>query len=337
MIWLFLDVIIAYIIDLIAGDPYWLPHPVRFIGWLIKRTDGALRSSTNRGIIESSEATAKKERIAGTVLAIIVVSSTFIIVLGILKLFEIIHPVLFHIGNIYFIYSSLAGKCLADEARKVYAVLKTGNLTEARKQLSMLVGRQTDKLSEQEVTRGVIETTAENTVDGILSPLIYATFGSFFCIGAPLAYAFKAVSTLDSMVGYMNDRYINFGRTSAKTDDAANYLPARLSGLIIPLAAFFCGLNAKKSLRIMLRDRHNHKSPNCAYPEAAFAGALGIRIGGTNIYFGKVVEKPTIGDADRDISADDIPKSVRLMYAASALTLVLCIIGGAVVIMLQGV
>ncbi|MDF2524889.1 MAG: cobalamin biosynthesis protein, partial [Clostridiales bacterium] len=262
-------------------------------------------------------------RRAGIILMLFVVCTTFLLVLFILKFAALIHPTAFHIVNIYFIYTALASKCLGEEAKKVYKVLKSGNIVESRKQLAMLVGRETENLNEQEIIRGVVETTAENTVDGVMSPLFYAFIGSFFGIGAPLVYAFKAVSTLDSMVGYMNEKYINIGRASAKTDDAANYLPARISGILIPASAMLCGMNFSKSFYIMRRDRRNHKSPNCAYPEAAVAGALGIRIGGTNVYFGKAVEKPTIGDPDREIQAEDIPRTIHLMYVSSTLTLIL--------------
>lgn len=308
---LFIDIFIAYIIDLIAGDPYWLPHPVRFIGWYVRKCEGFLRRFSN------------KERFAGIVLAITVVATIFIIVFLILLIAGMLHPLLFHIINIYFLYTSLATRCLANEANKVYKVLTAGDLPVARRLLSMLVGRQTEHLSREEVAKAVIETTAENTVDGIISPLFYAMTGTFFGLGAPFAYAFKAVSTLDSMVGYMNEKYINFGRASAKTDDAANFIPARISGILIPLGALICGFNFKKSFTIMLRDRHKHKSPNCAYPEAAFAGALGIKLGGTNIYFGQPVEKPVIGDVEKEISHADIPKAVRLMYMVSAIALIL--------------
>lgn len=317
---LLLDVFIAFVLDLLFGDPYWLPHPVRFIGWIIKRTEKFLGSFINRLAPEDIQAKARHERTAGTFLMLFVVAVTFLLVFLILKIAWLVNPFLFHILNIYFIYSSLAAKCLADEARKIYKKLMEGDITESRKQLAMLVGRQTEGLSEKEIIRGVVETTAENTVDGIISPLIYAFIGSFFGLGAPLVYAFKAVSTLDSMVGYMNDKYINLGRTSAKTDDAANYIPARLSGVIIPLAALLCGKSFTGSFKIMLRDRRNHKSPNCAYPEAAVAGALGIRIGGTNIYFGHAVEKPTIGDAVKELDREDIWDTIRLMYAAAFLT-----------------
>jgi len=332
-LYLMLDVIIAYVLDLLFGDPYWFPHPVRFIGWLIKRTEGLLRElikkrgNSEPGLIE------KRERAAGVLLAVFVISTTFLFVYIILKMAGLISPVAFHAVNIYFIYSALATRCLAVEARKVQDVLMKKDIAEARERLSMLVGRQTEHLSEGEIIRGVVETTAENTVDGIVSPLVYAVVGSVFGIGAPLAYAFKAVSTLDSMVGYMNEKYINFGRASAKIDDAANYIPARLAGVLIAVSALVCGKSFKRSFSIMLRDRRNHKSPNCAYPEAAVAGALGIRIGGNNVYFGKVVEKPTIGDPHKDLEAGDISDTIRLMYVTSLLTLlILVLIASAILI-----
>ncbi|MDP4183131.1 MAG: adenosylcobinamide-phosphate synthase CbiB [Bacillota bacterium] len=340
MIWLLLDVVAAFILDLIFGDPYWLPHPVRFIGLLIKYTEKVLRKFTykNKEIIKSENENTlgynRGERFGGIILTLFVVSITFLIVWAILKIALLVHPVVFHIANIYFIYSAIAAKCLADEAKKVFYRLQKSDLEGARESLSMLVGRETATLSEMEVVRGVVETTAENTVDGVMSPIIYAVAGTFFGIGAPLVYAFKAISTLDSMVGYMNEKYIDFGRFSAKTDDAANYIPARLSGLLIPLGAVFCGMNIKKSFRIMLRDRRNHKSPNFAYPEAAVAGALEVRIGGNNIYFGKVVEKPTIGDGDRELEGLDIPRTIRLMYWSSLLTLGLCVSLGLLILVL---
>lgn len=352
-----MDVIIAYFIDLVAGDPYWLPHPVRFIGWLVKKYEGLLRrmigdrpaaeagtgsiAANGAGIGETGRMDGRKDglekiagrRRAGGILMLAVTATTFLAAFLILKIAWLLHPIAYHIVNIYLIYTALATKCLAVEAGKVHEALEMRDLAEARKRVGMLVGRETEHLDEGEITRAVIETTAENTVDGIVSPLFYAIIGTFFGLGAPLAYAFKAISTLDSMVGYMNDKYIDFGRVSARTDDAANFIPARLSGLLIPFSALLCGLNMKKSFAIMKRDRRNHKSPNCAYPEAAFAGALGIRLGGTNIYFGRPVEKPTIGDPDKEAATEDIVKSVRLMYASSFVSLLL-FTGVAIVIFL---
>lgn len=321
--YLLLDVLAAFILDLLFGDPYWFPHPVRFIGWLIKNTEKGLRRIVAFVVDRGARDRGRAERIAGAFLMLIVTGMVFLLVFGILKAAMLVHPVLFHLLNIYILYSSLAARCLADEAKKVHACLVGGSLDDSRKQLAMLVGRQTEHLEEKEIIRGVVETTAENTVDGVVSPLLYALLGSFFGLGAPLVYAFKAISTLDSMVGYMNDKYINFGRVSAKTDDAANYLPARLTGLLIPMAARLCGLNFRDSFRIMLRDRRNHKSPNCAYPEAAVAGALGVQLGGANVYFGRIMEKPTIGDVKRELVAGDIAKTIRIMYATAWLTVIL--------------
>jgi adenosylcobinamide-phosphate synthase len=334
--YLLLDVLIAYILDLLFGDPYWFPHPVRFIGWLIKSTEKCLRRLVEFLVVRGVENKGKAERVAGAFLMLIVTGVVFVLLLGILKAALLVHPVLFHILNIYILYSSFAAKCLADEAKKVQACLVKGSLEDSRKQLAMLVGRQTEHLGEKEIIRGVVETTAENTVDGVVSPLLYALLGSFFGIGAPLVYAFKAISTLDSMVGYMNEKYINFGRVSAKTDDAVNYLPARLTGLLIPAAAFLCGQSFSGSLRIMLRDRRNHKSPNCAYPEAAVAGALGVQLGGANVYFGQVMEKPTIGDAKRELKAADIQHTVRIMYVTSLIIVVLGALISAAVLAGQG-
>ncbi len=315
----FMDIVIAFLIDLIVGDPYWLPHPVRYTGWVIKRGESLLRRMIQRERPGNAEL---NERLAGGILAITTVAATSLPVFLLLALANLVHPILFHILNIYFIYSALATKCLAIEAKKVAASLTDGNLPEARSRLSMLVGRQTGHLTEKEIIRGVIETTAENTVDGVISPLFYTFIGSFFGMGAPLAWTFKAISTLDSMVGYMNEKYIHFGRISAKTDDVANYIPARLSGVFIPVGAFFCRLDCKKSFKIMKRDRHNHKSPNCAWPEAAFAGALGIRIGGSNVYFGQIVEKPEIGDADKELGKEFIPKTISLLYVTAVIVLI---------------
>ncbi len=325
--YLFVDIVLAYLLDLLIGDPYWAPHPVRFIGWLITHAERILRKITGTcQREETKKIRALKERTAGVILAVTVSGITFLLVWGVLQIAQKISPILFHAVNIYFLYSSLAARCLGDEAFKVYKILGKGDLVGARRQLSMLVGRQTEGLSEKEIIRGAVETTAENTVDGVLSPLFYIVMGSVFWMGAPLVYAFKAVNTLDSMVGYANDQYIYFGWASAKADDVLNYIPARLSGLIIPLAALLCGKSFSGSFQIMVRDRKNHKSPNCAYPEAAFAGALGIRLGGPNIYFGKVLEKPTIGDPAKELEREDIADAVHLMYISALLTLAVILI-----------
>ena len=316
-----IHILIAYILDIIVGDPYWLPHPVRFIGWLTKQTENVLRRGVEAAIKGMGVKRYIAERVAGAVLMLFVVSTTFLVVLVILIYAKRISPVLYHIANIYFIYSAFATRCLGDEAMKVYKPLSRNDLKGVRERVGMLVGRETHTLDESGVTRAVVETTAENTVDGVMSPIIYAVLGAFFGLAAPVVYAFKAASTLDSMVGYMNEKYMYLGTVSARFDDILNYIPARLSGLIIPMAAVLCGKDYKESLRIMLRDRRNHKSPNCAYPEAAVAGALGIQLGGPNIYFGRVVEKPVIGDAAKAIEINHIPATVRIMYVSSLITL----------------
>ncbi len=312
---LIIDAGAAFLLDAVLGDPPRFPHPVRFIGRLIAKAEKVLRSAIHSGGGQQ----AAEERIAGAILTLFVVGATFGGVFGILAVAKQVSPVIFHGCNIYFIYSALAGRCLANESFKVYRLLRQGDLAGARKQVGMLVGRDTHTLDEKGIVRAVVETAAENTVDGILSPLFFIFLGLPFGMGAPLAYAFKAASTLDSMVGYKNERYFHFGRASAKLDDALNYIPARLSGVFIPAAAFCCGKGFRHSFQTMLRDRRNHQSPNCAYPEAAMAGALGVRMGGTNIYFGQPVEKPTIGDDIKELELRDIPETIKIMWVTSFL------------------
>lgn len=319
----FIDIIIAFIIDLIAGDPAWMPHPVRFIGFLVSRTEKFLRKAVGSGVNVKvqSRMVGTQEKAAGVVLAAFVVVITALLVFTILRAAYLINFYLFHVINVYFIYSALATRCLAVEAGKVYRSLCNKDLEDARLKLSWLVGRETAHLSEKEVIRGTVETVAENIVDGVIAPLFYIVIGGPV-FGPALGYACKASNTLDSMVGYMNDKYINFGWASAKLDDLFNYIPARITGLLIPAAAFICGKDPVRSFKIMLRDRRNHKSPNCAYPEAAVAGALGVRLGGTNVYFGREIYKPTIGDAGRELDKEDIRETNRIMYASASVAVV---------------
>lgn len=329
---LLVDVIVAYLLDMILGDPHWLPHPVRLIGGLIKGTESFLRKiesmmSSHKvklawgGTHIEKVTTRKNEKIIGVFLPILVVSLVFIVVFAILRVASILHPIAFHVINIYILYTSFAAKCLGRESYKVFDAIKDGDLWEAKKRLSMLVGRDTESMNNQDIIRATVETTAENTVDGVISPLFYAIIGSVFGIGAPLVYAYKAINTLDSMVGYTNDRYINFGFASAKLDDAANFIPARITGVLIPFSTLFLRLSFTRSFTIMIRDRRKHKSPNSAYPEAAVAGALGVKLGGANVYFGNVVEKPTIGDYVRELRMKDILDTINMMYITSVLAL----------------
>ena len=303
-----LSIYTGYALDLIIGDPYSFPHPVRYIGKLISIVEKQIRkiTSSDKGL-----------KIAGFFLWFIVVGATFGITTLVLQLFKF-NKVAYFIVNTILIYTTLATKCLKDESVKIYKVLKTGDLEKSRIQLSYIVGRDTTNLNEKEIVRATVETVAENTVDGIIAPLFYGFIG-----GAPLAMAYKAVNTLDSTVGYKNDKYYYLGFASAKIDDIANYIPARLGVILLSLGSLFAGFNFKNALKIGIRDRKNHKSPNCAFSEGAVAGALGIQLGGTNVYFGKEVYKPTIGDKTREIEIEDIVRTNKIMYSSSIISIII--------------
>lgn len=303
-----LSIYTGYALDLIIGDPYSFPHPVRYIGKLISIVEKQIRkiTSSDKGL-----------KIAGFFLWFIVVGATFGITTLVLQLFKF-NKLAYFIVNTILIYTTLATKCLKDESVKIYKVLKTGDLEKSRIQLSYIVGRDTTNLNEKEIVRATVETVAENTVDGIIAPLFYGFIG-----GAPLAMAYKAVNTLDSTVGYKNDKYYYLGFASAKIDDIANYIPARLGVVLLSLGSLFAGFNFKDALKIGIRDRKNHKSPNCAFSEGAVAGALGIQLGGTNVYFGKEVYKPTIGDKTREIEIEDIVRTNKIMYSSSIISIII--------------
>ncbi|HDG1686216.1 TPA: cobalamin biosynthesis protein [Kluyvera cryocrescens] len=300
---------LAWLIDFVIGDPPRWPHPVRWIGHLINVVQRAVRR-----LCHSDRAL----RIGGGVMWLLVVGLTYGVAWGVLRLAAWVHPWLGWGVEVWMIFTVLAGRCLARSAEDVARPLRDNNLTESRIKLSWIVGRDTSALQPEQINRAVVETVAENTVDGIIAPLFFLLLG-----GAPLAMAYKAVNTLDSMVGYKHEKYRAIGMVSARLDDAANFIPARLSWLLISIAAWLCRFDAARALRIGWRDRYNHSSPNCAWSEAAVAGALGIRLGGPNDYFGQRVEKPWIGDARRDIAIDDISRTIRLMWVASTLALLL--------------
>ncbi|MCC0654369.1 adenosylcobinamide-phosphate synthase CbiB [Clostridioides sp. ES-S-0001-03] len=297
-----LSIYIGYITDLIVGDPYSFPHPVRFIGKLINLIQGIIRKASKNE---------KQLKIGGFILWFVTVGITYLATYVIVKLCSF-NVLLSTVVNGFIIYTTLATKCLKDEAVKIYDVLKTGDIEKSRIQLSYIVGRDTTNLSEPEIIRATVETVAENTVDGIIAPMLYAFIG-----GAPLAMAYKAINTLDSTVGYKNEKYKDIGFASAKIDDIANYIPARISVILMTVGSFFLGYNYKNCFKISIRDRKNHKSPNCAFSEGAVSGGLGIQLGGTNVYFGKKVDKPTIGDKIREIDIEDIIKTNKIMYASS--------------------
>lgn len=300
------SIIAGFILDLIFGDPHWLPHPICLIGNLIGFLDKNLRrlfGFSNTGLF-----------IGGVVLVVIVLGLTFAVPFAILYLaFEFNFWLGWALQTVMF-YQIFATKSLRDESMKVYTALKAGDLADARVKLSWIVGRDTQNLTADEVAKGAVETVAENTSDGIIAPMLYMFLG-----GAPLAFLYKGINTMDSMVGYKNDKYLYFGRCAAKLDDLANLVPARISGFLMMGAAYILNLDAKRAWNTFWRDRYNHLSPNSAMTESVAAGALNIQLGGGHFYFGKWVPKDTIGDNIRQVRADDIAAANNLLYMTSVL------------------
>ena len=301
-----LSVLAGFLIDCVLGDPYRLPHPVVLIGKLISALERFLRRRMPNRL-----------RAAGTILAILVPLISAAVVFGILFGCWMLHPWVYFGVSCILCWQALAARCLQKEAYKVVKALETDGLDAGWKQVGMLVGRDTETLSETQVLKATVETVAENTSDGVIAPMLY-----LMLFGAVGGFFYKAINTMDSMVGYKNETYIDFGRAAAKLDDAANYIPARLSALGMIAAAGLIGLDAKNARRIWKRDRRNHASPNSAQTESVCAGALHVQLGGGASYFGVWVEKPTIGDADRAIERADVKRSCRLLYGTSILWLV---------------
>lgn len=299
----------AYILDIILGDPYWFPHPVKFIGKAVEYLEKRLRQFKMN--LKST----------GIILAILIIASTYAAVYFIIYLFNSINIWLGLIITSVFVYTALSVKSLGREGQKIYDLLKKDKLQEAKEKLSMLVGRDTKNLDEGETIRATVETIAENTVDGVISPLFYACLG-----GAPLALAYKAINTLDSMVGYKNEQYRELGWFSAKLDDIANWMPARLSAVFIPLAAAILKMPFKQPIKTIIKDGNKSPSPNAGIPESGFAGALGIQLGGINYYEGMQYTKPIIGIKYRDREKRDIISSIHLMYVVSLLVVVSVVI-----------
>lgn len=301
-------ILLAVIIDWIVGDPNWFPHPVIYIGKLISFLDkkGRKLCKTNGGI-----------KAFGGLIVITVAAVSFMIPFAILQITKGT-TWLYTIANVIIIWTTLAAKCLDKEAKKVYYALRDENLEDARLKLSYIVGRDTKELSDQEIIRADVETVAENAADGVIAPLFYAIIG-----GAPLAMMYKGINTMDSMLGYMNEKYRYIGFFPAKVDDVFNFIPARITGLLMCMVSFVVKGSLVQSFKVMIRDRKNHKSPNCAYPEGAAAGAMRVQLGGTNVYFGEVVYKPTIGDKIKELRFEHIDECIRLMYAAEALMIIL--------------
>lgn len=306
-----IDLTLAVIIDWIIGDPYWFPHPVIYIGKLIKALENMGRKHIKQRM---------NMKIYGGIIVLIVSMASFCIPYILLHLVKPI-PIIYHSLNILILWTTIAAKCLYVEGKKVYTSLEKRDIKDARVKLSYIVGRDTSELSENDIIRADVETVAENTSDGVIAPLLFAAIG-----GAPLAMLYKGINTMDSMLGYMNEKYRDIGFFPAKTDDVFNFIPARVTGILMSLCAPVVNGNILDSLKIMIRDRRNHKSPNCAYPEGAAAGALRVQLGGTNRYFGEIVEKPTIGDKIRDLSKDHINDTIKLMYAAEVLFIIIAVI-----------
>ena len=300
------EIITAYFLDLIIGDPHWLPHPVRIIGKVIEYLEKALRKNNNQN--------QRTEKIKGIFLTVITVGLSYFIIYFLIYIAGIISPMLKFIFSSFFIFTTLSTKNLGEEAFSVYRALKENNLELARERVSRIVGRDTKDLNKEEIVRATIESIAEGTVDGIISPLFYAVLG-----GAPLATAYKAVNTLDSMVGYKNEKYLYFGWFSAKLDDLVNYLPARISVLLIPVASLLVRQRGLMALRAIFRDGKKSPSPNAGIPEAGFAGSLGIQLGGVNFYRGLKEYRPILGEKLKEISPKDILKAIWLSCTVSML------------------
>lgn len=315
--------ILGFAIDLLVGDPHGLIHPVQIIGWFITKIKNGMQhmiyGCSYQEVKEKNLPRKEKaELLSGYLLTTVIVLGTFAVVYGILFLAGKIHPYLAFALETFFIYQILATKSLKKESVKVYYKLKEGDLAGARVEISYLVGRDTMELDESEVAKADVETIAENTADGIIAPLFFIALG-----GAPLGFAYKAVNTLDSMVAYRNEELIHIGHASAHLDDICNFIPARIAAVLMILASAILRFDTKGAIRIFKRDRFNHLSPNSAQTEAVAAGALNIQLGGTHLYFGKPVVKPTIGDDIRPVEYEDIKRTNQMLYVSATLMLIL--------------
>ena len=305
---------VGFVLDLLLGDPYRLPHPVRAIGRGI--------SFWEKRFLGRENLTPKDKRRLGRRMVFYMLFCTMLLSAGILVGSYLLHPTLGCVVESIMTYYLLAAKCLKVESMKVYDRLKHASIEEARYAVSMIVGRDTQALDATGVAKAAVETVAENTSDGEIAPMLYLALG-----GPVLGFFYKTINTMDSMVGYKNDKYVDFGRAAAKLDDAVNFLPARISAVFMIISCLYLGkaYSLDDAIRIFRRDRFKHASPNSAQTEAVCAGALGIRLAGDASYFGKLVKKPTIGDAKRPVEPEDIKRANRLMMATSVLCEILCL------------
>ena len=298
----------GFVLDALFGDPAWLPHPVVYMGKAISKLEKFLRPRLPK--------TPQGELLGGAIVAFCLPVGTFLLTGLVCWGAARLHPLLGLAVQMFWCGQALAARGLVQESTNVYKELKKPDLPGARKAVSRIVGRDTAELTAEGVTKAAVETVAENASDGVIAPLLYMLIG-----GAPLALTYKAINTMDSMLGYKNEKYLYFGRVPAKLDDVANYIPSRLAGLLWVAAAAFTHNDAKGAWKIWRRDRRNHASPNSAQTESACAGALGVQLAGPAYYFGQYYPKRTIGDALRPIEPEDILRANRMMYAESILAL----------------
>jgi adenosylcobinamide-phosphate synthase len=299
-------VIAAYILDLVIGDPRWMPHPVVMIGWMISGLEKGLRR-------ENFSSAAKKT--AGIVMVFVVVGTSIAATWALVGAANMLHPLAGTALSVFLISTTIATKGLIDSAKNVADAIASGSIDKARLGVSMIVGRDTEQMQRHDIARATIETVAENTVDAVIAPVIYALIG-----GAPLAMGYRAVNTLDSMIGYKNEKYADFGWAAARLDDAANYIPARISVVIIAVAAAIRRQNPKATIKTAKKFGRNHASPNSGWPEAAVAGALNLRLGGTNYYGGIPRETGYIGAGEAPLNETQISNATRLLLVSSAIT-----------------
>ena len=306
--------IAGFVLDLLIGDPHFIPHPVRLIGSLISFLDKRLNSEAGYNSSENEANLTKYKR--GVLLAFTVIFATFAVSVIILVAAYSINLFAGVIAEAVMTWQILATKCLRVESMRVYDALRTDGVDAGRRAVSMIVGRDTSVLDEAGVTRAAVETVAENTSDGVIAPMLYTAIG-----GPVLGFVYKAVNTMDSMLGYKNDKYMYFGRFAARLDDVVNFIPARISAYLMIIAAFIGGrqFDGKNAYRIFKRDRFNHASPNSAQTESVCAGALRVQLAGDAVYFGKLVKKKYIGDRLREIEYEDIKRANRLMYITAFL------------------
>ena len=308
----------GFLLDCIFGDPAWMYHPIRVIGNLISVLEKGLRKLLcSRIPVSEQEKKNRREVLAGGILWILTVSLSFLVPAVLLFAAGKVHPAVRFLLETFWCYQIFAARCLVGESRKVYQKLKEDDLPGARRAVSMIVGRDTENLTAEGVTKAAVETVAENTSDGVTAPLLFLLIG-----GAPLGFLYKAVNTMDSMLGYKNEKYLYFGRIPAKMDDVFNYIPARLTAWFMVVAAFLTGMDGENAWKIYLRDKRKHASPNSAQSEAVCAGALDVQLAGDAVYFGKVYKKDYIGDAIRKIEPEDILRAGKLMYMTTILMMV---------------